>query len=207
MKIKKAYTSSDDSELSILNSLCQKTEVHDGAAYVISMLKWFVILGPGGKHLCLVFEVLGPSVSAILEWTPEYRISTPRGVRGSRFPLPMAKRILRQILLGISYLHSNRIIHGDMHCGNLLLVPPNLHLANTDDSANMDNWAADKAEGPVTRLDIKIDLSAPRYVATATSPLSKANRGSNPIVQISDLGSGEPSARLGVIDKMNLTIA
>lgn len=39
LKIKKALTSSDDSELSILNSLCQKTEFHDGAAHVISMLK------------------------------------------------------------------------------------------------------------------------------------------------------------------------
>lgn len=170
------------------------------------MLNYFVIRGPNGHHLCPFYEALGPSVSATLELTPEYWIPTARGFMGSRFPLLMAKRILRQIILGISYLHSKRVIHGDLHCGNLLLVPPNL---DTDDLANMDNLAADKAEGnfPVTRLDGRIDLSAPRYIATATSPLCKANRGSDRIVQISDLSSGEPSARLGVIDKMNLTIA
>lgn len=108
----------------------------------------------------------------------------------------MAKSILRQILLGISYLHSKHVIHGDIHCGNLLLVPPKLNLANTD------NLAPDKAEGnfPVTRLDGKIDLSAPQYTDTTISYLSQVYRGSDQIVQISDLGSGEQSARLGVIE-------
>lgn len=108
----------------------------------------------------------------------------------------MAKRILRQILLDISYLHARYVIHGDIHCGNLLLVPPNLNLANTD------KLAPDKAEGNFlfTRLDGKTDLSAPRYTATTISYLSKANRGSDQIFQISDLGSGEQYARFGIIE-------
>ena len=62
--------------------------------------------------------------------------------------------------------------------------------------ANMDDWAADEAEGnvPVTRLDGKIDKSAPRYIAIATPFLLKANRGSDLVVQISYLSSGRPSA-------------
>lgn len=196
MKIKKALTSDLDSELSILSSLRQETKFHDGAAHVISMLDWFVIRGPIGDHLCLVFEALGPSISAILDLSPKNLKPTARGFTGTGLPLPMATRILRQILLGISYLHSKDVIHGDIHCGNLLLVPPKLNLANTD------NLAPDKAEGnlPVTRLDRKIDLSAPRYTATTISYLSKANQGSDQIFQISDLGSGEQSARLGVIE-------
>ena len=203
MKIKKASTSIEDSELSILHNLRLNTGFHDGAAHVISMLNAFILLGPNGNHLCLVFEALGPSVSDMLEFTPEYWTPTPRGFSSSRFPLWMSKRILRHILLGISYLHANHVIHGDIHCGNLLFVPPNLDLAN------MDNLAADEAEGnfPIKRLDGKIDMLARRYIATATPPLSKANGGSDLIVQISDLGSGEPSARPGVIDKMSLTIA
>lgn len=156
------------------------------------MLHWFVIRGPIGDHLCLVFEALGPSISAILDMSPKYLKPGARVFTGTRFPLPMAKSILRQILLGISYLHSKHVIHGDIHCGNLLLVPPKLNLANAD------NLAPDKAEGnfPAPRLD---DLSAPRYRVTTISYLSQANRGSDQIVQISDLGSGEQSARLGVI--------
>lgn len=179
------------------------TKFHDGAIHVISMLDSFILLGPNGKHLCLVFEVLGSTVADRLEFTPEYWTPTPRGSISSRFPLWMSKRILRHVLLGISYLHANHVIHGDINCGNLLFVPPNLDLAN------MDHLAADEAEGnsPVKRSDGKLDMLASRYIATSTPPLSKANRVSDLTVQISDLGSGEPSARPGVIDKMSLTIA
>ena len=71
----------------------------------------------------------------------------------------------------------------------------------------MDKLAADEAEGnfPVKRLDEKIDMPALGY--KATPPLSKAYGGSDLIVQISNLGSGEPSVRPDVIDKMSLTIA
>lgn len=185
------------------------TKFHDGAAHVILMLDLFILLGPNGKHLCLVFEVLGSTIADRLEFTSEYWTSTPRGSISSRFPLWMSKRILRHVLLGISYLHANHVIHEDIHCDKLLFVPPNLDLANTDHLANSDHLAADEAEGnfPVKRLDVKIDMLASRYIATATPPLNKANKGSDLIVQISDLGSGESSARLGVIDKMSLTIA
>ena len=73
----------------------------------------------------------------------------------------------------------------------------------------MDDLAANEAEGNslVARLDRKIDKSAPRYIAIAAPSCSKANRGSGLVVQISDLGSGKPSAGLGFIDKMSLTIA
>ena len=99
------------------------------------MLNWFVIRGPIGDHLCLVFDALGPSISAIIDLSPMNLKPTARGFTGTGFPLPMAKRILRQILLGISYLHSRYVIHEDIHCGNLLLVPPNPNLANTDNLA------------------------------------------------------------------------
>lgn len=104
VKIKKAYASDHDLELSILNSLCQKTIFHDGAAHVILMLHWFVIRSRIGNHLCLVFEALGSSISAVLDSSLMYLKPGARMFTGTRFPLLMAKKILWQILFGISYL-------------------------------------------------------------------------------------------------------
>lgn len=72
----------------------------------------------------------------------------------------------------------------------------------------MNDLVADEDMGifPVTRLDGKIDKSAPRYIAVATPFYRRVNRGPDLVVQISDLGSGKTSARLGVVDKMSLTI-
>ena len=115
VKIKTVKNSIRDSELSILSGLRHKTGFSDtGAAHVISLLDSFVLQvlqGPNGQHLCLVFEALGQCVSPMLEFTPGYRRETPRGFVSCRFPLWMAKRILRHILLGISNLHSNGVIH------------------------------------------------------------------------------------------------
>lgn len=55
----------------------------------------------------------------MLNWAPEYHNGTV-----SIFPRRMVKRILRQVLLGISFLHSHGVIHGDIHTGNLLFLAP-----------------------------------------------------------------------------------
>lgn len=194
VKVKKAENSIDDSELSILCQLRQKTGFHDaGAAHVILVLDYFVLQGPNGKHLCLVTEALGPSLSATLESRIEYRTRARNGFPSYRFPLWMVKRILRHVLLGITYLHSHGIIHGDLHSGNLLFVVPNLDVANTDDLANMDQLAIDEAAWnmPLKRLDGKPDESAPRYISNTCPLFREANRGSDCVVKISDLGSGK----------------
>ena len=105
----------------------------------------------------------------------------------------MVKSILRHVLLGIAYLHSHGILHGDIHDGNLLFVVPNLDVANTDDLAIMDQLAIDEAPWniPLKRLDGKLDESAPRYIPISCPLFREANRGSDFIVKISDLGSGK----------------
>lgn len=104
----------------------------------------------------------------------------------------MVKKILRHVLLGIAYLHSHGIIHGDIRDSNLLFVLPNLDVANTDDLATMDQLAIDEAPWniPLKRLDGNIDESAPRYIPVSCPLFGQANRGSDFVVKISDLGSG-----------------
>lgn len=81
---------------------------------------------------------------------------------------------------------------------------PNRELANTDGLAN------DESLGNylVTRLDGKVNKSAPRYIAIASSFDKKAKclRGSDLVVQISDLGSGKALCKSWYYDKTSLTI-
>ena len=135
VKVKMAQNSIKNSDLPILCYLHQKTGA--GAAHVISLLDCFALKGPNGSHICLVTEALGPSLSDMLESTPEYRTGARSGFSSSRFPLWMVKRILRHVLLGIAYLHSHGIIHGDIRDSNILFVVPNLDIATTDDLAGI----------------------------------------------------------------------
>ena len=66
------------------------------------MLDHFQLDGPNGTHDCLVLELLGPSVPDLLD----------AHFRGERLPGKLAKKIAKQVLLGLDYLHQQKIGHG-----------------------------------------------------------------------------------------------
>lgn len=66
------------------------------------ILDHFQLDGPNGTHDCLVFELLGPSVADLLD----------RRFHGERLPGKLAKHIAKQALLGLDYLHQQKITHG-----------------------------------------------------------------------------------------------
>ena len=66
------------------------------------MLDHFQLDGPNGTHNCLVLELLGPSVPDVLD----------ARFRGERLPAKLAKTIAKQTLLGLDYLHQQKIGHG-----------------------------------------------------------------------------------------------
>lgn len=72
------------------------------AGHLMSMLDHFQISGPNGTHDCLVLELLGENVPDLRE----------RHFKGERLPGYFAKRIAKQALLALNYLHQNRITHG-----------------------------------------------------------------------------------------------
>ena len=153
------------------------------STYVIALLDCFQHQGPNRKHLCIVFETLSANISTMLEYTPEYLIGSE-----TIFPKWIAKRILRQLLRGISFLHSNGAIHGDIHTGNLFFLAPSL-----------DSCTAEELEGDdenigvmsVNRLDGKVDKWAPRYLPMAWPLHEHAYRGPGFTVKITDLGGGK----------------
>ena len=90
----------------------QAPPAHLGRHHVISLLNHFLITGPHGRHVALVFECLGDNLLSLIK-RYDYQ-----GV-----PIRIVKLITRQILLGLDYLHRVcGIIHTDLKPENFLLI-------------------------------------------------------------------------------------
>jgi serine/threonine-protein kinase SRPK3 len=80
---------------------------HPGRAHVLDLFDTFSIHGPLGEQLCLVTEVLGFDLGFFRQAQPK-----------SQVPVPIVKHIVRQILLGLDFLHGEC---GIVHSGQCFL--------------------------------------------------------------------------------------
>lgn len=75
------------------------------------LLNSFMYYGPNGKHFVMVFEILGVNLLEIMK-RYDYK-----GV-----PIPLVRRMAKQILIGLDYLHRIcRIIHTDLKPENVII--------------------------------------------------------------------------------------
>jgi serine/threonine protein kinase len=82
-------------QLQVMRAIAKSSLEHEGASRVVKMLDHFGLDGPNGTHQCLVFELLGPSIPAVMEMRfPD-----------NRLPAQLAKTVARQTLSGLDYLH------------------------------------------------------------------------------------------------------
>ena len=145
----------------------------------------FDIQGPNGTHSCLVYEALGPSVITM----SMDRVSGEAMMEGQdkRFTLSAARSILHQVLLGLDFIHSRGLVHGDFHSGNWLFSLREMSNVSIEDVRPLEN----RVSAPVRRLDGSSSCSAPPFL-TLDQPLREWIATGNDLqVKISDLGSGK----------------
>ncbi|KFX92765.1 hypothetical protein V490_05191 [Pseudogymnoascus sp. VKM F-3557] len=132
IKIKKARASTDevdnDPEIKVMRELEKyyAESPQDRPRRFVHILDWFHHEGPNGIHNCLVTELLGPSISAILTSCNEM----------DDFLAPdTILRASRQVLEGIEFAHQAGFVHGDI---SLINVAFTCNQAFTDEEALLD---------------------------------------------------------------------
>ncbi|BDD61501.1 hypothetical protein MAP00_006543 [Monascus purpureus] len=185
LKILVSEISGLTTELQILRHLTEiaPTEV---ARHVTRLLGEFDHRGPNGVHRCLVFEPMGPSVNTMVEELPQFK-PRRRGMK-IRYPLRMAKSILKQSLQALAFLHENGVAHGDFQPGNILFTLNDVDSTPEDMLRQEKDVQARSISFPVERLDGKEDKWAPRYLCVAQPlvPFTRYTEGFK--VKLSDMG-------------------
>ncbi|OJJ69445.1 hypothetical protein ASPBRDRAFT_57118 [Aspergillus brasiliensis CBS 101740] len=156
-------------ESKILQHLQAGHASHPGRKYISSFLMDFSFNGPNGHHMCLVSEVASCS--------PHFM-----------FPLHIAKAIAAQVIMGLNYLHSRGIVHGDLHSRNILLQPVDF---NTLNSSDIYNRFSEPFKVPISRVD-KNYPNQPHAPTHAIIPMNMIVPGDQLIkcnIKITDFGS------------------
>jgi serine/threonine-protein kinase SRPK3 len=111
LKVSVAEVYGKSQELKNLRTLKELNSADIGSRHVVQLLDNFDIEGPNGKHECLVLEFLGPNVTDVLEMR----------FNDERLPGTLAKKSVRQALIGLAYLHKHKIGHGGAAIVELVL--------------------------------------------------------------------------------------
>lgn len=144
------YSEAAMDEITLLEKVNSGTESHEGKKHVVQLLDHFFHEGPNGKHVCMIFEVLGENMLNLLIRYKDFQSHREKeideviknGENEKRMevhlsnihdlhilsesygglPLTLVKQISKQILLALDYLHREcGIIHTDIKPENILV--------------------------------------------------------------------------------------
>ncbi|RAK85216.1 kinase-like protein [Aspergillus costaricaensis CBS 115574] len=109
--VKICTADSNPLENSVLSRLSQpKQSSHIDRDLIPTISDIFNIQGPNGYHTCLVTRPARMSLS-----------DAKNGSWISLFQLQVSRAIVAQLMIAVQYIHSQGIVHGDLHRGNILL--------------------------------------------------------------------------------------
>ena len=112
--------------------------------YVATLHDSFFHTGPNGKHMCMVFSMLGSNLLSVI------KAYNYRGI-----PIPVVKNMIRGVCKGLDFLHRKcQIIHTDLKPENVLL---HFDGSEEDISVSMTKLTMENSENPVQSIE---DLEA-----------------------------------------------
>jgi serine/threonine-protein kinase SRPK3 len=109
----KALDKGNSDEITMLKKIAATDRSHNGSRHVMEYYETFDLPGPHGLHKCIVTEVLGISLDYLRREGGDLRL-------GAR----VVKTVIRQVLLGLDYLHNScGIVHaGATHSFHLSIA-------------------------------------------------------------------------------------
>ena len=136
-------------------------------SHCVQLLNSFIHHGPNGKHFVMVFEILGVN---FLEIIKRYNY---QGV-----PMPLARKLARQCLIGLDYMHRMcKIIHTDFKPENVVVGLKDSEVSEIAKTGQLTTTKMFKQSDAIKKLNMKIagtlqnpvDLSLKKESESATS--------------------------------------
>ncbi|KAL9102567.1 MAG: hypothetical protein Q9163_002285 [Psora crenata] len=193
IKILVSELSQDNHEAQILNRLSQGPAGHPGKKHIVQLLDQFQQEGPNGTHLCLVLELLGPSISSKAE-----------SYSSNRLPGDISWEASKQIVQGLEFIHTRGIAHGgqsesshslqdayqytplDLHPGNIVFA--NTTQRNLSDTELITSLKKPRTGDVMAAYGFPLTPQVPRYLVCPTSLPSPVRDAGHTLVKIVDFG-------------------
>ncbi|KAG9505115.1 hypothetical protein J7337_002081 [Fusarium musae] len=181
LKILVSDETEQSQEVEILQHLAKVAPL-ESSQRTTQLLAEFEHKGPNGTHKCLVFEPMGPSVNQMLLELAYGGTKWPSEVK---YPPQTAKRILRDSLKGLAFLHKHGIAHADFQPGNMLFSLNNI---DSCDEATLRQKETPNERYRIKRIDGKKDRWAPKYLWTAEPLTDYTSIDENLKIKLADMG-------------------
>ncbi len=179
-------------ELQVFNAVRTDSDSLNSRHHIVTPIETFYEESPNGRHLCQVFPPMGESVESMLSNHGAYSVSQGPFSPTRRYPIHTVKRIIKDTLEGLAFLHKRGIVHADIQPGNLVFEIKSLD--DVDEKELAHDSSIDESR-KLQRKDGKADRWAPEYL-TSDRPLHESVIPDASLsVNIADFGAGKLLAR------------